>query len=77
MGILTLQSASALLRHGSASKLKLDTAARPHAELMKQYSAEEKWEGETEKSFMSQLLILHESMIYKSPWCHTYMSAST
>lgn len=38
MEIFTLQSAPALLRHGSASKLKLDTATRPLAELMKQYT---------------------------------------
>lgn len=51
MGIFTLQSAPALLSHGSASKLNLDTAARPLADLMKQYIAEEKCEGKTEKSF--------------------------
>lgn len=67
MGIFTLQSAPALLRHGSASKLKLDTAARPLAELIKQYIAEEKGEDEIQKSFLSQLLILQVSMIYKSP----------
>lgn len=67
MGIFTLQSAPALLRHGSASKVKLATASRPLAELMKQYIPEKKREGETEKSFMSQLLILQVSMIYKSP----------
>lgn len=50
-GFFTLQSAPALLSHGSASKPSLDTAARPLADLMKQYIAEEKCEGETEKSF--------------------------
>lgn len=67
MEIFTLQSAPALLRPGSASKLKLDTAMRALAELMKQYIAEEKWERETEKSFLSQLLILQVSMIYETP----------
>lgn len=66
MGIFTLQSAPALLSHGSASELNLDTAARPLADLMKQYIAEEKCEGETEKSFLLQLLILQVCMIYKS-----------
>lgn len=42
MRIFTLRSTPALLSHGSASKMKLDTAARPLAELMKQYIAEEK-----------------------------------
>lgn len=67
MGIFTLRSAPALLSHRSASKLKLDTAARQLAELMKQYIAEEKCGGETEEFFMSQMLILQLSMIYKCP----------
>lgn len=81
MGICTLRSAPALLSHRSASKLKLDTAARQLAELMKQYIAEEQCGGETEEFFMSHLLILQSSMIYKSPEYSVshlqYTSAST
>lgn len=80
MGIFTLQSAPALLSHGSAWELNPDAAARPLADLMKQYIAAEKmWRRNREILFCCNCLSCRCVWYIKVSGIrsHTYTSAST